>query len=254
MLMLDEFITQDIADIVISDFPGDGVVGNAIRVRQEGKLQPYPLAGTFDLEQELKLLAKKSGVNPGRNLPQTGEYVQKGHKIEVSFVPTLAGGSWAIHINHTDRSIPTLAELKVPLKTRAAIWQALEDNRGLILAEPTILYSVASQLEGDLMTIEDRARFILDGADQYVIKTGWASLAPQALKVAIKRQPSQLFITRLDSKTLAESACDYAMTHLVLASVPTRVIEPVEYLGKLGVPDFLLKHVIKVNAYAASTL
>jgi type II secretory ATPase GspE/PulE/Tfp pilus assembly ATPase PilB-like protein len=250
MLVLEELIAEDISEIIIND--------RGLRIRDHGHLRPYE-PRNFDITAALPELAQKVGINPKRSLPQNGECVIKKHKIEVSFLPTLTGPSWAIFITHRDRAIPSLTELKVPLKTRTAIWSVAEAGRGLIIAPIPVLYSIAAQLHAyenadEIMTIEDRERFIISGADQYIIRTNWTELAPRALKVAARRRPETILLTRLDSRRLAELACDYASNRIVLAGVPARAANPQSYLIHLGVPEFLVTHVLKVVINAPSSL
>ncbi|MCL2095262.1 hypothetical protein FWH13_04085 [Candidatus Saccharibacteria bacterium] len=243
--MLEEFIAKGVTEVRINP--------PRVRVREGRRLVAYEFGG-WDLEAELLELAAKTKINPAKEVPQTGSFSQHERKIEVSYMPTLAGGAWALEISDLSQPIPSLAELGVPVRKRTVIWKTAEEGRGLIIAPPPVLFKVADELDVEVQTIEDRPRYRLKNADQYIIRKDYATLAPRALLVAVRRQPEALLITRLDSRRLAELACDYAAKRLVLASVPARVKDAEEYLAYLGVPEFLLKHILKVSVDAASLL
>lgn len=237
--------------------------GPRVRLRVDGILVPSTAVERHLYEGVVSRLKILAGMDISeRRLPQDGRIRQKagGRSIDirVASAPSVHGETLVLRLLDNSRQRARLDKLALPKQVRNRLTKALSQPNGLILVtgptgsgKTTTLHAALSELNDagrKIITIENPVEIQTPGLIQIDIKPelGWTFAS--ALRSVLRHDPDVLMVGEIRDAETAELAVRAALTgHLVLSTLHTnRASEAVLRLADMGVPDYMLKSVLRL--------
>ena len=237
--------------------------GPRVRLRVDGILVPSTAVERHLYEGVVSRLKILAGMDISeRRLPQDGRIRQKagGRSIDirVASAPSVHGETLVLRLLDNSRQRARLDKLALPKQARNRLTKALSQPNGLILVtgptgsgKTTTLHAALSELNDagrKIITIENPVEIQTPGLIQIDIKPelGWTFAS--ALRSVLRHDPDVLMVGEIRDAETAELAVRAALTgHLVLSTLHTnRASEAVLRLADMGVPDYMLKSVLRL--------
>ncbi|MEJ6402882.1 GspE/PulE family protein [Yoonia sp. 2307UL14-13] len=237
--------------------------GPRVRLRIDGILVETAAVERHLYEGVVSRLKILAGMDISeRRLPQDGRIRQKasGRSIDVrvASAPTVHGETLVLRLLDNSQQRARLDLLAMPNAARERLETALDQPNGLILVtgptgsgKTTTLHAALAELNETgrkIITIENPVEIQTPGLIQIDIKPelGWTFAS--ALRSVLRHDPDVLMVGEIRDAETAELAVRAALTgHLVLSTLHTnRAAEAVLRLGDMGVPDYLLKSVLRL--------
>lgn len=197
-----------------------------------------------------------------RRLPQDGRIRQKaaGRSIDirVASAPTVHGETLVLRLLDNSQHLARLDRLALPTLARERLEAALDQPNGLILVtgptgsgKTTTLHAALAELNEigrKIITIENPVEIQTPGLIQIDVKPDLGWTFASALRSVLRHDPDVLMVGEIRDSETAELAVRAALTgHLVLSTLHTnRAAEAVLRLSDMGVPDYLLKSVLRL--------
>ena len=197
-----------------------------------------------------------------RRLPQDGRIRQKasGRSIDVrvASIPTVHGESLVMRLLDNSEQLASLDKLAIPEPALNRLQGALNQPNGLILVtgptgsgKTTTLHAALAEINEmgrKIITIENPVEIQTPGLVQIDINPDLGWTFASALRSVLRHDPDVLMVGEIRDAETAELAVRAALTgHLVLSTLHTnRASEAVLRLGDMGVPDYLLKSVLRL--------
>ena len=237
--------------------------GPRVRLRVDGILVPSTAVERHLYEGVVSRLKILAGMDISeRRLPQDGRIRQKagGRSIDirVASAPSVHGETLVLRLLDNSRQRARLDKLAMPKPARNRLTKALSQPNGLILVtgptgsgKTTTLHAALAELNDagrKIITIENPVEIQTPGLIQIDIKPelGWTFAS--ALRSVLRHDPDVLMVGEIRDAETAELAVRAALTgHLVLSTLHTnRASEAVLRLADMGVPDYMLKSVLRL--------
>jgi general secretion pathway protein E len=237
--------------------------GPRVRLRLDGILVEVDAMERhlFDgVVSRLKILA---GMDISeRRLPQDGRIRQKsaGRSIDfrVASAPTVHGETLVLRLLDNKGAKARLDRLDLPAAVIGPLRAALSQPNGLILmtgptgsGKTTTLHAALAELNDigrKIITIENPVEIQTPGLIQIEVKSDLGWTFASALRTVLRHDPDVLMVGEIRDAETAELAVRAALTgHLVLSTLHTnRAADAVLRLTDMGVPDYLLKSVLRL--------
>ncbi len=237
--------------------------GPRVRLRVDGILVESPAVERHLYEGVVSRLKILAGMDISeRRLPQDGRIRQKsaGRSIDirVASAPTVHGETLVLRLLDNSQHLARLDRLALPALARDRLMTALDQPNGLILVtgptgsgKTTTLHAALAELNETgrkIITIENPVEIQTPGLIQIDIKPDLGWTFASALRSVLRHDPDVLMVGEIRDAETAELAVRAALTgHLVLSTLHTnRASEAVLRLADMGVPDYLLKSVLRL--------
>jgi general secretion pathway protein E len=237
--------------------------GPRVRLRMDGILvaiDPMERHLYEGVVSRLKILA---GMDISeRRLPQDGRIRQKsgGRSIDfrVASAPTVHGETLVLRLLDNKGGRTRLDKLHLPEAVIGPLRAALSQPNGLILmtgptgsGKTTTLHAALAELNDigrKIITIENPVEIQTPGLIQIEVKADLGWTFASALRTVLRHDPDVLMVGEIRDAETAELAVRAALTgHLVLSTLHTnRAADAVMRLTDMGVPDYLLKSVLRL--------
>jgi len=197
-----------------------------------------------------------------RRLPQDGRIRQKASgrsiDIRVASIPTVHGESLVLRLLDNSQNLAALEKLDLPSLAYSRLQNALSQPNGLILVtgptgsgKTTTLHAALAEINETgrkIITIENPVEIQTAGLVQIDINPDLGWTFASALRSVLRHDPDVLMVGEIRDAETAELAVRAALTgHLVLSTLHTnRASEAILRLGDMGVPDYMLKSVLRL--------
>ncbi len=237
--------------------------GPRVRLRVDGILAETDPVDRHLYEGVISRLKILAGMDISeRRLPQDGRIRQKsaGRPIDfrVASAPSVHGETLVLRLLDNSAARARLDSLDLPPAVLKSLRTALRQPNGLILVtgptgsgKTTTLHAALAELNSSgrkIITIENPVEIQTPGLIQIEVKPdiGWTFAA--ALRTVLRHDPDVLMVGEIRDAETAELAVRAALTgHLVLSTLHTnRAAEAVLRLTDMGVPDYLLRSVLRL--------
>lgn len=237
--------------------------GPRVRLRIDGLLVETAAVERHLYEGVVSRLKILAGMDISeRRLPQDGRIRQKASgrsiDIRVASVPTVHGETMVLRLLDNSQQLARLDRLALPTHAHQRLETALDQPNGLILVtgptgsgKTTTLHAALAELNETgrkIITIENPVEIQTAGLIQIDIKPDLGWTFASALRSVLRHDPDVLMVGEIRDAETAELAVRAALTgHLVLSTLHTnRADEAVLRLTDMGVPDYLLKSVLRL--------
>jgi general secretion pathway protein E len=237
--------------------------GPRVRLRLDGILVEIDAMERHIYDGVVSRLKILAGMDISeRRLPQDGRIRQKsaGRSIDfrVASAPTVHGETLVLRLLDNKEARARLDKLNLPASVVGPLRGALSQPNGLILmtgptgsGKTTTLHAALAELNDigrKIITIENPVEIQTPGLIQIEVKAelGWTFAS--ALRTVLRHDPDVLMVGEIRDAETAELAVRAALTgHLVLSTLHTnRAADAVLRLTDMGVPDYLLKSVLRL--------
>ena len=238
--------------------------GPRVRLRLDGILVEIDAMERHIYDGVVSRLKILAGMDISeRRLPQDGRIRQKsaGRSIDfrVASAPTVHGETLVLRLLDNKEARARLDKLNLPASVVGPLRGALSQPNGLILmtgptgsGKTTTLHAALAELNDigrKIITIENPVEIQTPGLIQIEVKAelGWTFAS--ALRTVLRHDPDVLMVGEIRDAETAELAVRAALTgHLVLSTLHTnRAADAVLRLTDMGVPDYLLKSVLRLS-------
>jgi type II secretory ATPase GspE/PulE/Tfp pilus assembly ATPase PilB-like protein len=237
--------------------------GPRVRLRLDGILVEIDAMDRHLYEGVVSRLKILAGMDISeRRLPQDGRIRQKsaGRSIDfrVASAPTVHGETLVLRLLDNKGARAKLDKLNLPATVIGPLRAALSQPNGLILmtgptgsGKTTTLHAALAELNDvgrKIMTIENPVEIQTPGLIQIEVKADLGWTFASALRTVLRHDPDVLMVGEIRDAETAELAVRAALTgHLVLSTLHTnRAADAVLRLTDMGVPDYLLKSVLRL--------
>ena len=229
----------------------DGILVETVRVERhlyEGVVSRLKILAGMDISE--------------RRLPQDGRIRQKSSgrtiDIRVASAPTVHGEALVLRLLDNSQHLAELDRLNMPAVALGQLKTALNQPNGLILVtgptgsgKTTTLHAALAEINDTgrkIITIENPVEIQTPGLIQIDINPDLGWTFAKALRSVLRHDPDVLMVGEIRDAETAELAVRAAMTgHLVLSTLHTnRASEAVLRLTDMGVPEYLLKSVLRL--------
>jgi general secretion pathway protein E len=229
----------------------DGILVETVRVERhlyEGVVSRLKILAGMDISE--------------RRLPQDGRIRQKSSgrtiDIRVASAPTVHGEALVLRLLDNSQHLAELDRLNMPAVALGQLKTALNQPNGLILVtgptgsgKTTTLHAALAEINDTgrkIITIENPVEIQTPGLIQIDINPDLGWTFAKALRSVLRHDPDILMVGEIRDAETAELAVRAAMTgHLVLSTLHTnRASEAVLRLTDMGVPEYLLKSVLRL--------
>lgn len=239
--------------------------GMRIRFRIDGLLSVRPSPSPAlerGIVSRLKILA---GMDISeKRLPQDGSITQRigGRPVDirVATAPSVHGEVLVLRLLDTDAGLGSLKDLDMPPAVLKTFRHAAAQPNGLILmtgptgsGKTTTLHAALgdiNEIGRKIVTIENPVEINTPGLIQIEVKPDIGLTFASVLRTVLRHDPDVLMVGEIRDAETAELAVRAAMTgHLVFSTLHTnRAGEALSRLVDMGVPDYLLRSVIRLAA------
>ncbi|MFQ6546517.1 GspE/PulE family protein [Aestuariibius sp. 2305UL40-4] len=239
--------------------------GIGVRLRVDGLLAEVPPPARAIESGVLSRIKILAGMDISeRRLPQDGRIRQRigGRPIDMraSSLPSIHGETLVLRILDSASGLASLADLDMPPRIHDVFETALSQPNGLILmtgptgsGKTTTLHAALSGINSadrKIVTIENPVEITAPGLVQIEVRPEIGMTFAAVLRTVLRHNPDILMVGEIRDSETAELAVRAAMTgHLVLSTLHTNSAEDaMQRMLDLGVPDFLLKSVLRMVA------
>lgn len=237
--------------------------GPRVRLRMDGLLVEIDAMERHLYEGVVSRLKILAGMDISeRRLPQDGRIRQKsaGRSIDfrVASAPTVHGETLVLRLLDNKGARAKLDSLNLPAVVLGPLRDALSQPNGLILmtgptgsGKTTTLHAALAELNDigrKIITIENPVEIQTPGLIQIEVKADLGWTFASALRTILRHDPDVIMVGEIRDAETAELAVRAALTgHLVLSTLHTnRAADAVLRLTDMGVPDYLLKSVLRL--------
>lgn len=236
-----------------------------VRLRVDGELIAVQAPDRSIYEGVISRLKILAGMDISeRRLPQDGRIRQRlaGREIDmrVATAPMIHGETIVLRLLDTQDGLSKLSDLALPAHVTKRLEAAIRQPNGLILVtgptgsgKTTTLHAAMNALNDTrrkIVTIENPVEIQTPGLQQIEVNAelGWTFAA--ALRTVLRHDPDVIMVGEIRDSETAELAVRAAMTgHLVFSTLHTNSArDAATRLIDLGVPDYLMKSVVRLVA------